>query len=82
MGKTSRPLKILVALSLVDMPWIDAFRDKGHEVTVASPVIGACLGDYDLVLGPQCARFVPGMEKYLDSMIKGARAVKFGKKAE
>ena len=73
MGKTNRPLNILILSSLAEMTWIEELRVEGHNV-----VCGAM--DYDLVLGPQCARFVPGMEKYLDSFIKGARAVKFGKK--
>ena len=81
MGKTNRPLKILVASSLTGA-WSAELLAKGHEVTATSPAIGVIIEDYDLVLGPQCARFVPGMEKYLDSFIKGARAVKFGKKAE
>ena len=35
--------------------------------------------DYDLILGPNCMRFLAGMEPFLDSFIKGARALKYGK---
>ena len=80
MGKSNRPLNILV----IGMPFFPALVElieKGHRVDQPDPDALA-LSEYDLILGPQCARFVPGMEHHLESFIKGARAVKFGKKAD
>ena len=38
--------------------------------------------DYDLILGPNCMRFLPGMAQFLDSFIKGARAVCYKKEED
>ena len=35
--------------------------------------------EWDLILAPQAARFLPGMEFLLEIFIKGARAVKYPK---
>ena len=75
MGKPPKPLTIFVDLALGDQPWIQVLRDKGHLV-LHQNYEGA-----DLILGPTCARFIPGMEKFLESFIRGARAVRYpGKK--
>ena len=68
---TSKPLKILC---VGQAPEVTNLVQKGHTVTVHT---GELL-DYDLILGPTCCRFLPGMDKYLDSIIKGARLVKYG----
>ena len=69
MGKTPKPLKILLvgAESL-----FEALQTKGHTVDFLPS-----LAEYDLILGPTCARFLPGMEKFLDALIKGARKAKY-----
>ena len=73
MGKTPKPLKILVAWEMRDEPWVQDLRAKGHEVEHA-------LSDafnYDLILAPQACRWLPGMEFYLDEAIKRARKIKY-----
>ena len=78
MGKTNRPLRILL-IGLGPNPIFGELAAKGHDVHMDDIDV---VNGYDLILGPQCARFVPGMEGYLDAFVKGARAVKFGKKAD
>ena len=74
MGKTSRPLKIVVDPSLYMLPFVAELKAKGHGVVVAE-----WADDIDLILAPQAARFLPGMEKFLEDFIKGARKVKYPK---
>jgi len=67
--KNPKPLKILLvgAESL-----FEALQTKGHTVDFLPS-----LAEYDLILGPTCCRFLPGMEKFLDAIIKGARKVRY-----
>ena len=79
---TTKPLTIAVHPSLSNMPWVKELQDKGHHVEFG---IGDEFSGWqcDLILGPNCARFLPGMEQFLDSFIKGTRAIKYkGKKDE
>ena len=66
---------------LVGQPWAAALKAHGHIVW--SEGIGErakeLLWDVDLILAPQAARFLPGMEKFLEDFIKGARKVKYPK---
>mgnify|MGYP001595897843 FL=1 len=71
---TSKPLVICLHSSLANAPWVAELRAKGHTIVVN---IDPSWETADLILGPQCARFVPGMEKYLDSFLKGARAARY-----
>ena len=73
MGTTSKPLRILVHPPLLEQAWVQELQAKGHTVEP----IPAVWGDYDLILAPEAARFVPGMEKFLESFIKGARAIRY-----
>lgn len=75
MGKTTKPLTIGIDSRYAGEPWVMELEAKGHLITLKD------MAGYDLVLGPNCARFLPGMQQFLDAFIKGARAVKFkGKK--
>ena len=75
---TSKPLTILIHPDYWATPWAANLRAKGHVVAILETNIQA-----DLILGPTCARFVPGMEKFLDSFLKGARVVRYpGSKKE
>ena len=75
---TSKPLTILIHPDYWETPWAANLRAKGHVVAILETNIQA-----DLILGPTCARFVPGMEKFLDSFLKGARVVRYpGSKKE
>ncbi len=72
MGKTSKPLNILVHPSLASAGEVKALRDKGHTVT-----IGEELDAWDLILCPACFRMVSELLKYLDAAVKGARVVRY-----
>ena len=69
---TSKPLTILVHPDYWETAWRRELTAKGHVVAVLTPPIEA-----DLILGPNCARFVTGMEKFLDSFLAGARKCKY-----
>ena len=76
MSKTTKPLTICVDPTLIGK-FDQAFGElqaKGHTI-----VYGGLPWEADLILGPTCARFIPGMEKFLESFIKGARAVRYKK---
>lgn len=74
---TSKPLTILVHQDFYEQPWVKDLVKKGHTI------LATILPDCDLILGPNCARFVPGMEQFLDSFLKGARAIRYpGKKGD
>ena len=91
MGKTPKPLKILVSSEV----WIGSevpltkLRDQGHTVEVMSMNLGSdrkhicpLTDEWDLILAPQACRWLPGMEFVLDDVIKGARAIKYPIKKE
>ena len=73
---TPKPLTIAIHSSYADTFWVGQLRALGHVVTILPPD----LESFDLVLAPTCARFEPGMEAFLDELIKGARKVKYPKK--
>jgi hypothetical protein len=85
MGTTPKPLKILITPELHSCFPVEELRTKGHIVEFISMNLGdparthTCplTDDWDLILGPNCARFLPGMEAYLNSFVKGARAIKY-----
>ena len=82
MGKSPKPLTIL-AVGL-EPHVIEDLKRRGH--TVVTPefqgLVVSRMTDYDLILGPNCMRFLPGMAQFLDSFIKGARAVTYGGKVK
>ena len=77
---TSKPLTIWVHPDYYAAPWVQELIAKGHVIMGGEHTIQAALLVADLILGPNCCRWVPGMEKHLDALLKGARAVKFPKK--
>lgn len=74
MGKTTKPLRIGIHPDQIAEQWVADLVTQGHEVTGLGNLM-----DYDLILGPNCCRFLPGMEFVLDSVIKGARKLRYGK---
>ena len=72
---TSKPLNIAIPWEWKDEPWVKALEAKGHTIFPQSDWVG---NSVDLILAPNCARFLPGMHEYLDSFIKGARLIKYG----
>lgn len=72
---TSKPLTIYVHPTYWGKAWVKDLQAKGHVVAVLETPIEA-----DLILMPNCARFVPGMEKFMDSFLAGARKIKYPEK--
>ena len=75
----TKPLTIWIHPDYRGLPWVEALRSKGHQVYFEVDYSKADPSPWtaDLLLGPNCARFLPGMEQFLDSFIKGARAVRY-----
>lgn len=81
MSKTSRQLKVLTHVSLWDTPAVQDLVKKDnlvHSMGADYPTGN----DYDLIIGPNCWRIVPGMEGQIDVAVKAARKQKYGKGAE
>ena len=76
MGKAPKLLRILIHPNFITSPWIMELEAKGH-IIVATLEHGDSLWDFDLILAPQACRWLPGMEFYLDEVIKGARKIKY-----
>ena len=70
---TTKPLRILVHPKYLDLPWAQELRAAGNTVEP----IPAVWGDYDVILAPEAARFLPGMEKFLPAFLKGARKIRY-----
>ena len=80
MGRTPKPLKILVAnYAMTLWPEIAALRNKGHLVQI--PPVDE-FESFDLILGPNCWRMEAELLPYLDLAIKGARGVKYPAKGK
>lgn len=80
MGKTPKPLSLLVDPSLEPLEGFQALRDKGHWITSA-PVSregNPCsVWEFDAVVGPTSWRMTRELMKHLDPMLKGLRASKY-----
>lgn len=74
-GKTSSPLRILVAPELVGSPEILLLAKQGHNVSSITDI-----DDVDLILAPQAHQYTSALALYLPAAIKAARARKRGKK--
>ena len=72
MGKTPKPLKILVHLSMLDWPEVQALVDQGHTIDTHPGTLS--LHDWDLILGPNCWRMDDNLRPFLPLAIKEARA--------
>ena len=84
MGKNPKPLTIYVHPHYTGHSWVEELRAKGHDVLTGDSGSSTSFGVWgaDLILGPTCCRFLPGMEKFLDAIIKGARKVKYPAKVK
>lgn len=80
MGRTPKPLTLLVDPSLEMLEGFQQLRDKGHWITSA-PVSregNPCsVWEFDAVVGPTSWRMTRDLMKYLDPMLKGLRASKY-----
>jgi hypothetical protein len=92
-----KPLAIFVCAGIpIDSPSLIRFKEKGHEVKHETmsclPVLDSF--EYDVVIGPKCWRIDPrlrlgedsteeeSLERQLELMEKGVRAVKFPKEVK
>ncbi len=79
MGKTPKPLKLLVHPDLWDLEEFVKLREQGHPMDKMPPpmLVGDALG-YVLVLGPNCWWMPKDLTKYLSEALKQARKVVYG----
>lgn len=85
MGKTPKPITLVVHPTLVDLPQFVAMRDQGHIVMSMDAVqcVGSKLTDVDMVLGSNAWSFDSRQMYLLDKVVQTCRARKYerGKKA-
>ena len=78
MGKTSKPLYVIVHDDLLHLPEFDAkvyeFVSMGNRAKHLSSATGDDLLHADMVLGPNMFRILPETVKYFDAAVKGVRA--------
>ena len=72
MGKSPKPLKILVHPPMLDWPDIVALADQGHEIDTHPGT--RSLHEWDIILGPNCWRMDDKLRPFLTLAIKEARA--------
>lgn len=74
MGKSSKPLRILVDVSL-DQTQFDLWREQGHTVDVID-----CT-HVDAIVGPKCWRLLPSMltKSIYALMLKSFRKMRYDK---
>ena len=66
MGRTSKPVKILVHPDLMAWEEITALREQGHEIgTIDMWDDVKSLDDFDLILGPQAWNMDDSLRPYL-----------------
>ena len=76
MGKTPKPLSILVIPPLDQWEEIKTLRNQGHTIADMPEV----LARFDLILGPACHRMTEDERKYLSLAIDEGRRRKYGRK--
>lgn len=74
MGRTSKPLTIMVDTEFLDNPAIEELAEKGHTILAFD---GAKV---DMVLSPKAWRMTLDLLKYLPLSIRAARDQKYPKK--
>ena len=79
MGRTPKPLKLLVHPDLWNAPEVQALIAKGHAVSCLEGT-DVHLGLYDMVLSPNAWKMDARLLKYLDLAVKAARTIKFPKR--
>ena len=76
MGKTNRPLRILVLPDLATHPRIVELAEKGHTVIPLEV-------EADVIFGGYCWRMTPDLvDRYLDVALKEIRRAVYVKEAE
>lgn len=78
MGKTPKPLTILVTPPLDQWEEVAALQAQGHSIHVwGDQTTGFEYADHDLILGPTCWRMDAQHRKYLDLAITEARRARY-----
>ena len=79
MGRSSKPLSILLHPELESWPEFQDLKAQGHGVVTAQDLhlANVVLGEMDLILGPTCWRMDPQHRKYLPQAIAAARKVRY-----
>ena len=78
MGRTPKPLTLLVHPSLMKTAEVVELAAKGHTIEAGdSPEFS--LDDYDIVLSPNAWKMDARLIKYLDLAVKAARTIKYPK---
>lgn len=75
LGRTPKPLFLLVAPELLDKPEVVGLREKGHRVEIFET-------EADLILHSRAWQTNETLIKYLDLAIKAARGVRYPKKVK
>ena len=79
MGKTPKPLVILVHPDLAEWPEWTALAGQGHTIRQA---LESELAEVDLILAPTAHRMDENLRKYLPLAIQAARSRRYGPKKE
>ena len=74
MGKTSKPLAILVHPGLMEWAEVKALRKQGHLIV---PLLGDEEVDIDLILAPNAWRMTEDLRPHFELVIKAARKAKY-----
>ena len=74
MGRSPKPLSLLVHPDLVESAEVQELIGKGHTVTIMGSEV-----EHDLMLGPRCWHMDTRLVKYLDLAVKAARTIKYPK---
>lgn len=87
MAKTNRPIAVLVHPDLRGTDAIVDLWEKQNEVVEMDALYtdseDASIVDttrFDLIIGPNCWRIVPGMENLIKEAVKAARKAKYSAK--
>ena len=80
MGRTPKPLRILVDPDIASWGEFAALREQGHTIVSGTEPSHSGGPDWnDLVLGPTCWHMTPKHRKYLPLAIAAARKQRYPK---
>ena len=79
LGKSPKPLSILVHPTIFSWEEWRALSTQGHEITPMNEPNDAGSDEYDLIVGPTCWRMDTQHRKYLAVAIAAARKVRYPK---
>lgn len=74
MGRTSKPLTLLVSDELADSEPVQKMVEQGHTIDRMDRAVWT----YDLILGPNCQFMTLAHLRYLPDALKRARALRYG----